>query len=60
MKYTKKSGLALIPFLVFIVIYLGAGPRHRVDVPGRPFKEDVHGPQRVQPDAFHHICPEGF
>lgn len=25
MKYTKKSGLALIPFLVFIVIYLGAG-----------------------------------
>ena len=25
MKYTKKSGLALIPFLVFIVVYLGAG-----------------------------------
>lgn len=25
MKYTKKSGLALLPFLVFIVIYLGAG-----------------------------------
>jgi len=25
MKYKKKSGLALIPFLVFIVIYLGAG-----------------------------------
>ena len=25
MKYTKKSGAALIPFLVFIVVYLGAG-----------------------------------
>ena len=25
MKYTKKSGIALLPFLVFIVIYLGAG-----------------------------------
>lgn len=25
MKYTKKSDLALIPFLVFIVIYLSAG-----------------------------------
>ena len=25
MKYTKKSGLALLPFLVFIIIYLGAG-----------------------------------
>ena len=25
MKSTKKSGLALIPFLVFIVVYLGAG-----------------------------------
>ena len=25
MKSTKKSGIALIPFLVFIVVYLGAG-----------------------------------
>ena len=25
MKYTKKSGAALLPFLVFIVVYLGAG-----------------------------------
>ena len=25
MKNTKKSGIALLPFLIFIVIYLGAG-----------------------------------
>ena len=25
MKYTRKSGAALLPFLVFIVVYLGAG-----------------------------------
>ena len=25
MKYTKKSGAALLPFIVFIVVYLGAG-----------------------------------
>ena len=43
-----------------LVVYLGAGPRHRIDAPGFPFKEDVHGPQRVQPDALHHVRPEGF
>ena len=30
----KANGLALLPFLVFIVVYMGAGLVYR-DVPGR-------------------------